>query len=465
MDTVTIENYRCFYREQTARLAPLTLLVGDNSTGKTSFLALLRCLWDYAFDFQEPDFKLDPFDLGGFDEIAHHRGARGGQADTFTASFSLRACRADAVTPSKTPLEFKVVFGKQGTAPIPIERHIKIGAYWTRETLAAGQSSEIQVGTPRGSWDIAFPRNIGRRSHIPGRPFEIPMVIQSLFSLFREEKDDIAAKAIQFKKEVFRPLSSSPPLEEEDAKALANLTWTFAEEFIPDDAKQSFAGAPVRSKPRRTYDPAKPAPDSEGDYIPMLLANEFSLNEKEWNKLKAKLERFGEASGLFHDIAIKKLGKWDSAPFQVQIRKRGQQRLGPYRNLIDMGYGISQVLPVLTELMRAPRSPLTLLQQPEVHLHPSAQAALGSLFCQLAGSSRRLVVETHSDHLLDRVRTDIRDKASDLTPDDVSILFFEREDLDTRVHSIRIDEYGNIQNAPPSYRRFFLEEIHKSLGI
>lgn len=466
MDQFVIENYRCFYREQTARLAPLTLLVGDNSTGKTSFLALLRSLWDYAFDFREPDFKLDPFDLGSFDEISHHRGARGGQADTFTASFSLHSYRTGTAISDETPFEFKVVFGKQGTVPIPIERHIKIGAYWTRETLATGKSSEIQVGTPRGSWNIVLPKSIReQRSQMLGRPFEISIVMQSFFSVFREEKDTMTAQTIQFKEDIFRPLASSPPLEEEDAEALATLAWTFAEKFIPDDAKQSFASAPVRSKPRRTYDPAKPAPDPEGDYIPMLLANEFSLNEEGWNDLKAKLERFGAASGLFHDIAIKKLGQWDSAPFQVQIRKRGQQRLGPYRNLIDMGYGISQVLPVLTELMRAPRSPLMLLQQPEVHLHPSAQAALGSLFCQIAGSNRRLVVETHSDHLLDRVRMDIRDKASDLTPDDVSILFFDREDLDTRIHSIRIDEYGNIQDAPPSYRQFFLEEIEKSLGI
>ena len=49
MDRITLENYRCFREKQTARLAPLTLLVGNNSTGKTSFLALIRALWDVAF--------------------------------------------------------------------------------------------------------------------------------------------------------------------------------------------------------------------------------------------------------------------------------------------------------------------------------------------------------------------------------------------------------------------------------
>lgn len=466
MDQVVIENYRCFHHRQTARLAPLTLLVGDNSTGKTSFLALLRSLWNYAFAFQEPDFKMEPFDLGSFDEIAHYRGASGGRADTFEAMLSLKCCKKNTDVFKEMPFEFKVVFGRHGTTPIPIERRIKRGTYWTREILETGKSSKIQVGTHRGSWDIALPGGFREQSQTLGRPFEISMLLESFFSVFKEEGGNKPAEIATFKEKVFRPVSSSPPIEEEDANALVDLPWTFAREFMQDgDSTQSFAGAPVRSKPRRTYDPAKPAFDPEGDYVPMLLANEFSLNREGWNDLKTNIEKFGKDAGLFNDIEIKKLGKSGSAPFQVQLRKRGRQRRGPYRNLIDMGYGVSQVLPILTELVRGHRSPLMLLQQPEVHLHPSAQAALGSLFCQIAGVGRRLVVETHSDHLLDRVRMDIRDKTSDLTSDDVSILFFERKDLDTHIYPIRIDEYGNIQDAPPSYRRFFMEEVRRSLGI
>ena len=104
-----------------------------------------------------------------------------------------------------------------------------------------------------------------------------------------------------------------------------------------------------------------------------------------------------------------------------------------------------------------------LLQQPEVHLHPSAQAALGSLFCQVAEPRRQLVVETHSDHLIDRVRMDVRDGVGNLKPEDVSILYFERNDLDVRIHSIRLDEEGNVLDAPEGYRWFFLEETARSI--
>ena len=73
---------------------------------------------------------------------------------------------------------------------------------------------------------------------------------------------------------------------------------------------------------------------------------------------------------------------------------------------------------------------------------PSAQAALGSLFCSIAGPDRRLVVETHSDYVIDRVRMDVRDNKTDLKPEDVSILYFERGESDVKIHSIRLDERG-----------------------
>ena len=197
----------------------------------------------------------------------------------------------------------------------------------------------------------------------------------------------------------------------------------------------------------------------------MYLASEYFQNKKTWTSLKNSLEHFGQSAGLFDEISIKALGKKGSEPFQVQIRKFSGNLKGPPRNLIDTGYGVSQVLPVITELLRDDAPPMFLLQQPEVHLHPSAQAALGSLFCKVASPTRQLVVETHSDHLLDRVRMDVRDGKAPLKPDDVSILFFERGALDVHIHSLRLDKNGNVGDAPESYRKFFMEETTRSLGL
>ena len=195
----------------------------------------------------------------------------------------------------------------------------------------------------------------------------------------------------------------------------------------------------------------------------MYLASLHFSDKSRWTKLKDNLEGFGQASGLFDEIAIKQLGKRESEPFQVQVKKFAAKRKGPGRNLIDVGYGVSQVLPLLTELLRDDGPPVFLIQQPEVHLHPSAQAALGSLFCRIAVLEHQLIVETHSDYLLDRVRMDVRD--GKVPPENVSILFFERRDFDVRIHSLGLDKSGNVLNAPNSYRAFFMEETRRSLGL
>ena len=133
--------------------------------------------------------------------------------------------------------------------------------------------------------------------------------------------------------------------------------------------------------------------------------------------------------------------------------------------MIDVGYGVSQALPLITELVDPEARPLFLLQQPEVHLHPSAQAALGTLFCSIAAPERQLIVETHSDYILDRVVTDIRDQKTELKPEDVSILYFEMNDLDVTIHSLQLDKQGNILGAPDGYRQFFTNELRRVLGI
>ena len=199
--------------------------------------------------------------------------------------------------------------------------------------------------------------------------------------------------------------------------------------------------------------------------MPAYLAGIARQNEKEWHSLRGALESFGRESGLFDEIDIKLLGKTGGSPFQVQIRKFGKRLKGPKRNLIDVGYGVSQALPLLTELLREDAPSMFLLQQPEVHLHPSAQAALGSLFCSLAGPERQLIVETHSDFILNRVRMDVRDKKTALEPEDVSILYFEPGELDVTIHSLGLDKDGNVLNAPPGYRDFFMAEMRRSIGI
>ena len=256
------------------------------------------------------------------------------------------------------------------------------------------------------------------------------------------------------------PIGDSPAPSQKDVDKAKNL----AQARLLALSRRPFASAPVRSKPRRTYDPSRVASDPEGDYVPMYLASAYFSDKKTWARLKDGLESFGQDAGLFDEISVKALGKRGSDPFQVQVRKFGGRLKGPLRNLSDVGYGVSQALPLITELLRESAArDMFLLQQPEVHLHPSAQAALGSLFCRTATRDRQLIVETHSDNLMNRVRMDVRDGVSKLKPSEVSILYFQRNALDVKIHSLEIDGEGNILNAPDDYRRFFMKEIKRSL--
>ena len=455
MDSITLKDFRCFREEQTARLAPLTLLVGENSAGKTSFMAMIRALWDIAYQHRVPDFKEDPYDLGSFDEIAHHRGARGSRAETFKAGFNATDRRKKREGSESNPYQLEVTFGRNGTVPVPERRRLEHEKLWIEEIFEKNQTERLRIGTPRGSWAFS--------STTREIPLDFPQyTIRPLFYSLRVFRS-IEEKEMKTK---FVPLEGSPQVTQEDLEQLEQLERFTYPRFISPirrNTMRPFASAPVRSKPRRTYDPARSSPDSEGEYVPMYLASLYFQDQRGWPKLKEALENFGQDAGLFDDISIKPLGKRDSEPFQVQVRKSGRRLKGPQRNIIDVGYGVSQVLPVITELLRQDAPPMFLLQQPEVHLHPRAQASLGSLFSRVASANRQLIVETHSDHLLDRVRMDVRDGKTKLKKEDVSILFFERDDLDVCIHSLGFDEEGNVVGAPDSYRKFFMEETRRSL--
>lgn len=464
MDEVTVASFRCFNEEQTARLAPLTILVGENSTGKTSFLALLRALWDMAFQEQLPDFKESPYDLGSFDEIAHHRGGRGGRASDFRAGFSHRTTtdpRPRRSRAERGSAEYSFTFRRDRLGLFPSVRRVAVGPASAECRVEGDGAVSVSLAVADRSWKIDL-ETAPVRSGI-GVGWQSPQRdLVPLGYLVRQFLRQVQAAP----ERVHRTNGAAQLPGDGDRKALMSLA-----PFPRRHAARPFAGAPVRSRPRRTYDPSQAIPDPEGEHIPMLLAAMARRDENAWNSLKGPIEQFGRDAGLFDDIAIKVLGGKSGGPFQVQVRKKGRRSKGPHRNLIDVGYGVNQVLPVVTELLRSRGPRMFLLQQPEVHLHPSAQAALGGLFGSIASKrEKQIIVETHSDHLIDRIRMDIRDGNVRLRPGDVSILYFERRNLAVKIHSLGWDASGNLiarrEGAiPDSYRQFFRTERRRSLGL
>lgn len=464
MDKVKLQNYRCFgNKEQAARLAPLTLLVGPNSTGKTSFLALIRALWDVAFREVVPNFREPPYDLGSFEDIAHDSGRRGGKAKAFTVGLEfLRTSQLRGNGTDST--RFTATFENRSTGPFPVERGFS-DSLASIDILSSQQdevtTARFRVGQTEWNDQLGY-------GTLPERVDTLPSFDAAVLRIRRSGEREGSFPASEPDKGELKTLEDLLYKVRDYAHRRPRVHGSRPRplrRFRDRGANRPFAGAPLRSHPNRTYDPVRLAQDAQGEYIPSYLANLSRRDPGEWQTLKNRLETFGKDSGLFDEITVRPFGKSDGDPFQIQIRKFGNGRKGPQRNLIDVGYGISQALPILTELFRNDAPSTFLLQQPEVHLHPQAQATLGTLLGSVAAGGRQLFIETHSDYIIDRVRMDVRDQTTGLKPADVSILYFEPNDLDVQIHSIQLDEMGNVHEAPIGYRQFFADELRRSIGL
>ena len=443
---IRLRDFRCFQDRQAVRLAPLTLLVGENSTGKTSFLAAMQAVWDAAYGSGVPDFRKAPFDLGAFPEIVHGRGGHAITPGSFAIGFTEQFL-------DDRLFDFEVTFESRDAAPAPAATEWREGAMLVAHLRAQGEDARYVFESPNGSWSYLVSKD--------DQMFEWPRVSGFFSRLIHAVAEDDPMSLVD-------DLDPSPVTRDRlpNSEDLAKFSFLTSRFVRFGSREPPFASAPIHPSPLRTYDPTKLSSDPWGTDVPSRFASLHFRDKAEWTALKEKLDVFGRESGLFDDFSVKQLTGMEGGPFQLQVRKFGKRgRKGPRRNLMDVGFGVSQVLPVLVALFRADRSPMFLLQQPELHLHPSAQAALGSLFCRTAEAERQLIVETHSEYIVDRVRMDVRDRQTGLTPDDVSLLYFERTDHDVRIHSLRFDEQGNVLDAPDSYGQFFMEETRRSVGL
>ena len=110
------------------------------------------------------------------------------------------------------------------------------------------------------------------------------------------------------------------------------------------------------------------------------------------------------------------------------------------------------------------KRPISLLQQPEVHLHPRAQAELSSLLVMSAsGGGQSFIVETHSDYMIDRARIEI--KKGNIRPEDVSLIYLEPKGRVVKVHNISFDKMANMEGVPPHYGEFFMKETKRLMGF
>lgn len=441
MKSVSVQDYRCFRDEQTVKIAPLTLLVGDNSTGKSSLLAMIRALWDAAYAGGS-SFDQEPFALGSFDDIVHYRGGPVSRPTAFRGQLVDTIVEDDAGC-----IEIDVEFAKIHDYP----------AVRSKQFLKDGYG--IRFGpSDSGVWLITPSQELPCELPAWKQPDDMDVGMWGLFRnvmVFPETEEIRHGKGIE---------TLAPPQRE----ALIDTIEVFRKQTFQelDRKKRPRAIAPLRARPQRTYDIGPSYWDPGGESMPNLLMALHRNDPERWTELKALLESYGRKLGLFSQLEVHPVRRGSGVgPFQLRVRDALQgKQVGPWRNLMDVGYGVSQILPLMIQLLE-PGPSVYLLQQPEIHLHPRAQAALGTLLCEqlVASPAHKLIIETHSNYLLDRIRMEVRDDAVAITPDDVSVAFFESRGLDVEIHNIVFDPQGNV-DAPPSYANFFMQEVYRSIG-
>ena len=443
MRSVSVSDFRCFGDEQTAKLAPLTLFVGDNSTGKSSLMALMAVLWEVLFfRHLQPDFNREPFNLGGFRDMVHFRGGRGERRTSFSAGMAL-----DDPSDHSDCLETNVTFREKNGYP-----EARSFAY-----MVDGHSIEVSHGTKQVTFTYQ-------------KPGASPFAFQQLdFSEFPSDVDQYAlSRRLQ---QVVMDELMLPPEEPKKSLDTVRRSLIAIKMFLTQYGLRQFnfaATAPLRAQPERIYLLGSSMTDPGAYNLPSQLLTTKQSNPLLWRRLKESIEMFGMRSDLFSQFDVSPVANGKGlGPFEMRVRGNPNQpqRVGPWRNLVDVGYGVSQILPLICRLSD-PSVHLHLIQQPEIHLHPKAQAALGSFLCRWVTEGRgQLIIETHSQYLLDRVRMEVRDSRIDIKPTDVSVAFFESHGLESRIANIGFDHLGNVTGAPPGYDNFFVGEVTRSIGL
>jgi hypothetical protein len=431
---VQLTNFRCFYEQPKLEIRPITFLVGENSAGKTTFMAALRILMESFVRLPQNPFNRDPYFLGGFDQIAHYRGGVKGRAKSFCLEVTVPA--GEGRRPSTTT-SHKLTFTK-GSSPQPELNEYEFVTPESRVVLNLASKASLKLF--RGGEEIL--------TYQPKR-LPPPAALRKDLSYLRYLFDEMK----------FGLHPGTAPISPELEPTITQIVERYSES-IRLLQRRIFASAPVRTQPLRTYTPSEIESSSEGAHVPLEMARQKASSPTEWEGIHERLKNFGKNSGLFEDVDIRSFSSRDGDPFQVVVKTKGQ----PF-NLVDVGYGVSQALPIIYQLEQPRQYDTFFLQQPEVHLHPRAQAELGTLISRLSKqrTNSLFLLETHSDYVIDRVRMEV--KSGRLDHRNVTIIFFDKHQHEVEATNIYLSDSGEIVSAPFNFRAFFLEEHSRLLGL
>ena len=455
ISSLHLENIRCFSQRKGGRIGRITLLIGENSSGKSTFLAAASLLPNLL----RPDslnFNSEPFLLGSFGDII----ATSDKDPSSSMGFMIEASGRTGYHPF--PEEFSEsemnLIGPLESGDLVFKLVARFKDFHGEPRLASLEvhfgETIVHIGLRAEQLSITISH--GGQTMDFEQTARYSLGLEHIFSAFNILEWELMRPVVPPEQR-----TKSPSFDIIfNSRSLAALGDAYAQLGSSLGRRPLHAYAPFRSVPKRTYDPLQVRPDPEGRHVPTKLARLQRSDRTKWDQLRQQVELFGNASDLFERIRVRsKFSKHAGDPFQLMVSVKGSTV-----NIIDAGYGVSQVLPIIVDALAESDDGIFLLQQPEVHLHPSAQAALGSfVWDRVQSSEQSFLIETHSDHLADRIRMEIRDRKID--PSMLSFLYFENTTKGASIREIKISQNGELVDPPSSYRDFFLREELRLLGF
>jgi len=207
--------------------------------------------------------------------------------------------------------------------------------------------------------------------------------------------------------------------------------------------------------PKRRYHWAGEQPEDTGQWgdetIDALLSARVKRLKTRYNEetfqIEERVSKWLREMALAHAFSLESSDNSDGRDYEVRIRK---DSVSPAVTLTDMGYGLSQFMPVLVLCYYAPEGSTLILEQPGMHLHPKVQSQLADLLIEVVTERNlQVLVESHSEHLLTRLQLRIAEEK--IGSDKTALYFCENNDGVSEIKPLELDELGNIKNWPPDF--------------
>ncbi|MBU4273229.1 MAG: DUF3696 domain-containing protein [Planctomycetes bacterium] len=436
---LSVHNFKSWRSIPQMRLAPITGLFGANSSGKTSILQLLLML-KQTIDSSDRAQVLEFGDERNLTNLGSFRDVVYGHQKPGKMDFSLRWTLPETLTIKNLGSKTNTLFSDELAFSCQLEENglQRLVVSQLVYDLAGHRFGVSRKGPSGGKYELTSKEEGFKFTRTQGRPwgqlspvkfYGFPDQIYTYY----QNAEFLAKLQLAFE-QLFGQLFHLGPLREFPQRHYA---WKGSEPADMGRRGERVVDAMLAARGRKTY-------ISPGKHRPRLT-------------LEERIARWLKELGLIHDFSVKAIAK-DSSIYQVKVRKSPSSA---EVLITDVGFGVSQVLPVLVLCYYVPEGSIILLEQPEIHLHPSVQSGLADVFIDaVKNRGIQIILESHSEHLLHRLRRRIADET--IVPADTALYFCEMGKEASSLTPLDVNLFGDIENWPED---FFGDEFGEMAAI